>query len=204
LIWTFIENTINHLLALDATAKNRLKLLDGKNLEINILGNIISSRIYCLFNVNAIHLNTITSQPSDILVTGNSRAFLKLVLNKDFYLATRLGLTFEGDPILLETVQHLFFRLDVDWEEILSRCTGDIIAHQLGDFVRYTRKKQQTLLTNTARSLAEYLQEESKLSPTHIEVDNFMNAVDKLRARIERLEMKAEYMFLEGNKDIAR
>ena len=202
MIWSFLENIINRLLALDVGAKKRLKFLNEKNLEINIRGNRGIKKIYCLFNDNQIQLKTQFNQPTDMLISGNTRAFLKLALSKDLHLATRLGLKFEGDPVLLETIQKLFFCLDVDWEEVLSQYTGDILAHQFGKFAHYIQKQQQELLTNTARSVSEYLQEESKLSPTYTEVVNFLNAVDKLRERIDRLNAKIEFLPLANNKSM--
>jgi ubiquinone biosynthesis protein UbiJ len=38
--------------------------------------------------------------------------------------------------------------------------------------------------------VSEYLQEESRITPTKIEVERFLNAVDALDADIERLEAR--------------
>lgn len=191
------------MLTLDAGAKRRLKLLAGKLLEINLQGRTFIQKNYCLFTENQVQLKSFVNQPADMVITGSPRAFLKLALSQDLRLATRLGLTFEGDPIALEAVQQLFFSLNIDWEEALSKYTGDIIAHQLGQFSRYARKKQQEILTNASRSVAEYLQEESEVLPTHTEINHFLNGVDELRASIDRIEARMAYISLARNKDNA-
>lgn len=190
------------MLSLDACAKDRLKVLEGKCLEIIVQNTTFVKKFFCLFNKGSIQLSSITNKSADMIIKGNTRAFLKLILSKDPHLASRLGLEFEGDAVLLETVQKLFFNLNVDWIEALSQRTNDIIAHQIGKFIQYTKKQQREILTNTAQSVSEYLQEESKLFPTQTEVNNFLNSVDKLRAKIDRLEAKIEYLSLSKNKDM--
>jgi ubiquinone biosynthesis protein UbiJ len=199
---TLLETIINHMFALDPSAQNHLQLLARKCLEINIQDGIFLKKIFCLFNAKGTHLSLTHIKPADMIITGNTRAFLKLILRQDPYGSARLGLTFEGDVVLLETVQQLFFGLSIDWEEALSQCTGDIIAHQIGKLLRYAKKQRQSTLTNTIQSVSEYLQEESKVSPTKTEINNFLNSVDTLRARIDRLQAKIEYVSLSNNKDL--
>ncbi len=190
------------MLTLDACAKDRLKILEGKCLEINVQDVIFVKKFFCVFNKDGIQLSSITNQSVDMFIRGNRKAFLKLAVSKDPYLASRLGLEFDGDAVFLETAQKLFFNLNVDWIEALSQWTNDIIAHQVGKFIQNTKKQQREILENTTQSISEYLQEESKLFPTQTEVNNFLSSVDKLRAKVDRLEAKIEYLSLFKNKDI--
>ena len=85
--------------------------------------------------------------------------------------------------------------MDIDWEEQLSKLTGDVIAHQLGNGAR----RIGTLLKHGRRTLqqdiGEYLQEELRVLPSRIETENFSSDVtrlsidaDRLAARIRRLQ----------------
>jgi ubiquinone biosynthesis protein UbiJ len=85
--------------------------------------------------------------------------------------------------------------MDIDREEQLSRLTGDVIAHQLGNTARRTASALRHGRRTLEQDLGEYLQEELRLLPTRIETENFSTDVsrlvmdtDRLAARIRRLQ----------------
>jgi len=85
--------------------------------------------------------------------------------------------------------------MDIDWEEQLSRLTGDTIAHQLGNTARRAAGVLRHGRRTLERDLGEYLQEELRVLPTRIETENFSADVsrlgmdtDRLAARIRRLQ----------------
>lgn len=41
-----------------------------------------------------------------------------------------------GDAGIGQALQRILDDMDIDWEEMLSRYTGDVVAHQLGNLVR--------------------------------------------------------------------
>ena len=82
--------------------------------------------------------------------------------------------------------------IDIDWEEQLSRLSGDVLAHRLGTMVRgaldWGRRAKQSL----ERDVAEYLREETGLNPRQDEVESFVAGVDVLREAVDRLEARLE------------
>jgi ubiquinone biosynthesis protein UbiJ len=105
------------------------------------------------------------------------------------------SVTIEGDVETGQAFKAILDEMDIDWEEQLSRLTGDAIAHQLGNTARQAagvlRQGRHTL----ERNIGEYLQEELRVLPTRIETENFTAAVsrlsidtDRLAARIRRLQ----------------
>ena len=95
-----------------------------------------------------------------------------------------------GDTELAHRIAKILATFEIDWEEQLSRLTGDILAHQAGDLVRqagaWGRDRFKTLTLNGG----EYLQEESQLLPTRIEIEEFLTGVDTLRDDTERLQAR--------------
>lgn len=190
-----IDTIINHALALDPNAVQQLKKLHGKCLEVFLQD--FEKTFFLYFTKNEIKFKLITpgiSDTPDAQINGSLKAFLNLALTKNPHKSAQLGLSFQGDFNTIEAIQQLFLTLDIDWIEAISCWTGDIIAHQLGQFVQHAKKRNVQLLENTKESISEYLQEESLILPTRIEINRFMDQVDVLRADVDRLHVRLEHL----------
>ncbi|HXH55003.1 MAG TPA: SCP2 sterol-binding domain-containing protein [Gammaproteobacteria bacterium] len=186
-----IDTIVNRALALDPNAMRHLKKLHGKCLEIFLQD--FEKAFFICFTATGIQCTLKkpeSSEKSDARISGPIKAFFNLMLTKNSHQSAQLGLSFEGDFNTVEVIQQLFLSLDIDWVEATSFWTGDIIAHQLGQFVHHTKKRNIQLLKNTAESISEYLQEESLILPTRIEVNRFIDQVDVLRADVDRLNAR--------------
>jgi ubiquinone biosynthesis protein UbiJ len=191
-----IDTIVNRALALDPNAMRQLKKLQGKCLEIFLQD--FEKTFFMYFIETGIQL-TLTKpenpEKSDVRIIGPIKAFVNLALTKNPHQSAKLGLSFEGDFNTVEATQQLFLSLDIDWVEATSFWTGDIMAHQLGQFVQHTKTRNVQLLKNTAESISEYLQEESLILPTRIEINRFMDQVDVLRADVDRLNTRLELLY---------
>ena len=96
----------------------------------------------------------------------------------------------DGDAELGQRFKALLDSIDIDWEEQLSRITGDVIAHQIGvawrDLQAWRRQATETL----SKDAVEYFQEESRDLPTPTEVEAFLAGIDTLRSDVDRLEQR--------------
>jgi ubiquinone biosynthesis protein UbiJ len=97
------------------------------------------------------------------------------------------GAQVSGDAEIAQVFQKLFAAARPEFEEELSRLTGDVAAHEIAGFARgalaFGRRARDTLAAN----MAEYLTEESRDLPTRIEADEFLADVDRLREATDRL-----------------
>ncbi|MBI3774144.1 MAG: SCP2 sterol-binding domain-containing protein [Gammaproteobacteria bacterium] len=82
--------------------------------------------------------------------------------------------------------------LDIDWEEHLSRFTGDVIAHQVGNAARSSQRWAQQSGAALLQDAGEYLKYERELLPDRAQVETFMQHVDVLRDDVERLEARVQ------------
>jgi ubiquinone biosynthesis protein UbiJ len=100
------------------------------------------------------------------------------------------GAQISGDAEIAQVFQKLFAAARPDFEEELSRLTGDVAAHGIAGFARgaiaFGRRARDTFAAN----IAEYLTEESRDLPARIEVDEFLADVDRLREATDRLEAR--------------
>lgn len=194
------REVVNRLLAMDPDAAGRLQALSGRALEVHLTGLSLPLRLE--FHEQGVELTV--ADEADEADGPSADATLRAAPGSLATLALSNGqrggreLEFRGDVGVIHEVRALFSELDIDWEEQLSRVTGDVVAHQVGNAVRGTRDwlrhAGETFLTNAG----EYLTEERRSLPTATEVEAFLadvdrvrQATDRLRARIRRLQQQA-------------
>ena len=101
-----------------------------------------------------------------------------MIYDQQFFYRDVMGITPSIDAI------------DIDWEEQLSRITGDAIAHKVGNLVRGAVKWGQQTIDTLGQDVAAYLHEERRILPARNEMEEFIAAVGKLRADIDRAQVR--------------
>ncbi len=190
-----IEALINQALALDPKALLSLKKLQGQTLAFEFDPPPLKKTVYANVTSQGIQLTNSKAEPH-ATVSGPWKAYLILALTKNIRMATRKGLSFSGDMATLECAQQLFFSLNIEWEELLSQWTGDVIARELGNLTRRSKLFRKEMSYNGSQAVSQYLSEEAALVPTRSEMEYYMNEIDTLRADLERLEMRIEQLGL--------
>jgi len=102
------------------------------------------------------------------------------------------ALKIEGDVEFANQLRSIFMQVDIDWEEVASKYVGDSVAYQVGLFVNKFKNYKSRSVDNFRLDTSEYLQEESRILPTKVELDRFMNGVDDLDAHVQRLEARIQ------------
>lgn len=131
----------------------------------------------------------------DATLVGSPGALARLAATGDETLLRSRAVRITGDPLVARDFGELISLAAPDFEEELSRIVGDVAARQAGKLFRGLRDWGMDSADRLSRTLAEYLQEESRDLPTRHEVDAFLDEVDtvasdtaRLEARIRRLE----------------
>ena len=105
------------------------------------------------------------------------------------------ALKIEGDVEFANQLRSIFMQVDIDWEEIASKYVGDSVAYQVGLFVNRFKNYKKRSVDNFRLDTSEYLQEESRILPTKVELDRFMSDVDHFDAHVQRLEARIQRLF---------
>lgn len=142
--------------------------------------------------VNEFQIDDSDTEP-DSIVYATVLTSLRLALGGDYqYMLKNGALRIEGDVELANQLRAILKSIDVDWEEIASKYVGDAAAYQMGVFSRRINNYRQKSVENFRLDVSEYLQEESRIVPTKIEIEQFLSSVDELDADIDRLEMRTK------------
>ena len=141
-----------------------------------------------------------TKQEFTTTIEANIVTFMKVGLGANYQTMLNNGsLKIEGDVEFANQLRTIFKEIDIDWEEMASKYVGDSAAYQLGLFVKKIKSYSSRSVNNFRLDVNEYLQEESRVLPTKVEIDRFMSDVDNLDADVQRLEARIQRL-IEASK----
>lgn len=184
---SWLETALNHYIALDPEFPPRLDVVAGKSFKLEITG--MEFDIYVAIGHRYIKLHAFPETEPQLIVRGTPLELLNLLRTEDPMAAVQSGnVELFGDVQLARELKKLFAALDIDWEEMAARVIGDWPAHQLSMFTRGVFSWRSRSRQSVEQTIGEYLQEESRLLPARIEVENFIAAVDSIREAVDRLE----------------
>lgn len=192
ILFSSIESVLNYYLQLDPETTMRLAKLAGK--VVAIKDSRLNFECYLIFTPEKIKLQRHYQGIADTTLQGTPFALSKLFnLFSSRQQAIFSGeITISGDMELGQAVQTIFDNIDVDWEEQLSKLTGDVIAHQVGNRIRGLQNFLSTSKTSFQQNLSEYLQEEIGYLPPRLELEDFLQDVSLIRDDIERMEARVQ------------
>lgn len=183
-----LEQAVNATLALDPHTQRRLAALRGKVIAITLQG--IGVTLYVAPQLDGLRLMGSYDGPVDTTLRGTPLALLRMPAGRAGEGLFSGAVTIDGDVETGQQLQRILQGLDIDWEEHLSRLTGDVLAHQIGNALRGLAAFGKNAVSTFGLNLGEYLQEERHLVPTQPEVEAFVAEVDILRMAADRLDAR--------------
>ncbi len=197
-----LETALNQYLALDEDVELFLAPLAGKVIAINIKPFDVALFL-CPTETRIQVLEQFVGEP-DTTITGTLFALgLMGISSKPMHSVFSGEVKIEGDTRTGKKFQALFEQLDVDLEEKLSRFTGDIVAHKIGQFFRGGKRWTDDALETLKLNITEFIQDEAKDSPVGPELEIFYRQVDEIRSDFDRLVQRVERLKTTYSENIA-
>ena len=189
-----LESLINRYLRLDPDTGTRMATLAGRCIGIDLQG--LDLQLYVYPDAQGIQIKDHCDAEPDTILHGSPLGMARLGLGNSTEKTLFSGaVSITGDVETGQAFKAVLDDMDIDWEEQLSKFTGDIIAHQLGNTAKRAGKALRHSRRTLENDIGEYLQEELRVLPARIETENFGPAVtrisidtDRLAARINRLQ----------------
>jgi ubiquinone biosynthesis protein UbiJ len=186
---SLLERAIAHYLALDPETLKRLSALSGKIIKIELTD--WQTVLYLLPSAAGIAIQSHYAKKHDAGIKGTLFELVRLRLSDEkTSAALAKKLEIEGDIHLAQMFNHILQQIEIDWEELISAFTGDIVAHRIGSFARGLKRWSLQTKKSLGSNLTEYLQEESAHLPTREEVEDFFADVAELQHDLARLEAR--------------
>jgi len=183
------EKMLNTALRYDPATRIGLAQLEGKILAVQITAPAL--HFFIMPMDDELRLMGNWDGDVDTRITGSLLALVQLVQTEIHNLKDS-GVTVMGDLSLLAELQRLLKNLDIDWEEMLSQFTGDIIGHQAAQLIRAKFGWAKERAKNAQRLTSEFLTEELKTLPGKPELEDFYRQVDDLRLAVDRAAARVE------------
>jgi len=186
-----LQIAVNRYLDYDPEVPKQLQKMQDKVVELNF--NPLDVSLFIIITVDGLDIRDEFSENVDTKISGSPIALAMMSMQDSSVSSLFSGdVVIEGDTELGTQFQKFMDNVEVDWEEPLSQLTGDVVANQVGDFVRgMSGWLQETTKTN-GLNISEYFREEQNMLPSKFEVERFKKGIDELRLSTDRLEAKVQ------------
>jgi len=194
-----LETAINTYLQMDPDTLQQLSKFSDKVIAIELLDTGLT--LYCLPQAQGMTIMSQYQGAPDTTISGRPVSLAKLTIMNDTQVMFAGEVTISGDVELGQRFKKLLENMDIDWEEHLSRVTGDIVAHKTGHAIREMAVWWRNNSERAQQNGREYLQEEVNILPEKHEVEAFFSDVESLRDDVARLAARITNLQEKLNKE---
>ncbi len=186
----FIISALNKYLQQDVERASQLNQIEGKLVRIVIREIDLDLLVLVEDGIFQLADNDLTA---DVEIIVSAKVLSDTLMGVDQDQLIKSGkIEINGDAHIASVMQNTLRDIEIDWEEIVSKYTGDTIAHQLGKGARALHTFRKDLHDNLRQDMRDYLQDNIQVSATQEEVEQFIQEVDTMRAQLDRLEARID------------
>lgn len=182
-----LETALNHVLSLDPDTVQRLSALDGRSVQLHLEGPALTLAI-------TVHEGRLKVGPgredSHLRVRATPGSLLAMALRRDDEGVAPGKVDIAGDAELARRLEKLASKFAPDFEEAFTRTFGDVLGVPLAKAVREALAHARESGSHLAEDSADWLRDEVRVAAAPGEVEGFLDGVDALRERGERLESR--------------
>jgi ubiquinone biosynthesis protein UbiJ len=193
-----LETALNHTLSLDPDTQQRLAALNGRSVQLHLRGPEIALAV----TVEDARLKVGPPQDdSQLRVAATPGSLLAMIFRRDDDGIAPGKVEIAGDAELARRLEKLASKFAPDFEEAFARTFGDVMGVPLAKAVRKGLAHARETAAHLTEDSADWLREEARIALAPGEVEGFLDGVDNLRERSERLESRVQRLTqrLQGN-----
>jgi ubiquinone biosynthesis accessory factor UbiJ len=182
-----LETALNHTLSLDPDTVQRLAAMNGRAVQLHLRG----PELMLAVTVNDGRLCVgPPAEDSHLRVAATPGSLLAMALRRGDEGVAPGKVEIAGDADLARRLEKLASTFAPDFEEAFARSFGDVIGVPLARAIRQGLQHARETAGHLVEDGADWLREESRLAVAPGEVDDFLDGVDAVRERSERLEAR--------------
>lgn len=188
-----LERALNHVLALDPETREALSKLEGRRIGVHLQGAELAFDI-------AVREGTLRIEPpsqedaarADLRVTATPLSLLALAMPREGDTLPPGKVAIAGDAELARRLERLAREFAPDLEAAFARTFGEVIGVAIARALRETTRALRTGARHAGSDAADWLRDEARLVVPRGELDDFLDDVDRLRERAERLQARVQ------------
>lgn len=181
-----MNRAINKLISYDPKAAKKLNTLSGKAIRIVIEPIKLSFEL--VIEQDTIQVCQDAGRPVDTTISGKPSALFAMSTNQ--HVPGLDGVQIQGDASSGQFVVDFLKQLQPDWEDAWCDLLGEGPGYQVSQFLQSMKANSSRLFSSLRRNTREYLLEENRELISNEEMDDFLDAVDDLRADVARIEQR--------------
>lgn len=185
-----LETALNHALSLDPDSQASLKTLEGRRLDVHLRGPdlVMAMRVV----EGKLKVGPSDAEQPALRVSATPGGLLAMVMHAGHEGIAPGKVDIAGDADLARRLEKLARGYAPDFEAAFARVFGDVIGVQLARAFAKALSHVRDSGRHFAEDGADWLREESRLSVAPGEMDDFLDEVDHLRERAERLNARIQ------------
>lgn len=183
-----LESILNRNVAESRRAQTLARQLDGRVMSLTVEGTPLA--FFFRADGGRLVITPRHEGTADASLSGTPIALLALAGPKAEGALRKGGVRIEGDAEVAQKFRELLEEAQPDFEEELAHVLGDVAARRVANVARGLFDWGRKAAGSFSGSVVEYLQEEGRDVPTRVEVDEFLEGVDRLRDDAERMEAR--------------
>ncbi len=186
-----LEGVLNRALAMDEDTRERLGALEGQRIGLELRG--INLALAISVKDKRLCVGPHWDAPGDLNLRAAPGSFLAMVLRRGEDSVMPSGkVEISGDAELARRVEKLARDFQPDIEEAFARTFGDVLGVPLARALQRAFTWGRDSTRAMAHNTTEYLREESRDLIAPAEMEEFLDDVDALRERADRLEARMQ------------
>jgi len=184
-----LETALNHTLSLDPDTQQKLAGLNGRSVQLHLRGPEIALAV----TVEDARLKVGPPQEdSQLKVAATPGSLLAMMFRRDDDGIAPGKVEIAGDAELARRLEKLASKFAPDFEEAFARSFGDVLGVPLAKAVRKGLAHARETASHLTEDSADWLRDEARVALAPGEVEGFLDDVDALRERSERLESRVQ------------
>ena len=182
-----LESALNHALSLDPETQAKLLSLQSRSVQLHLQGMELALAV--TVEGNRLKVGP-APERSDLRVAATPGSLLSMLFRRQGEGMAPGKVDIAGDAELARRLEKLASGFAPDFEEAFARSFGDVIGVPLAKAVREGLAHARETASHLAQDGAAWLRDETQVAVAPGEVESFLDDVDALRERTERLEAR--------------
>jgi len=184
-----LESVLHRAISLDPETRDRMSALEGRAIAMTFKGTGLAMRL--VVDAGRLRVGPADADVSALSLAATPGTLLSMLLRRGDEAAMAPGqIDISGDAELARLLEQIATRFAPDIGEAFSRASGDVIGFQLARQFRRSLAWVQRSARDLATDSVDYLRDESRDLVARPELDDFLDDIDRIRDRADRLEAR--------------
>jgi len=196
-----LESVLNRAIDLDPDTRGRLDALDGRAVTLDLAGasGRAAPALRIAVDAGRLRVGPAFEGDSALRVSATPGSLIGLALARGRDGALPPGrVSIAGDAELARRLEQLATRYAPDLDAAFARVFGDVAGFQIARAFRGAFAWSRKSAASLARDTAEFLTEEGRDLVARAELDTFLDDVDTLRERADRVAARVQRIAQHG------